>query len=111
MKKLALIGITALTALSLVACGKATVKPDYTSDTKFEQALNDGKNLTGKTVDITVEKIDPKSAFGFNVEAGEHLNFVSSTNPGIKKGDKIVLKVKKVESMLGSYVITYEKAN
>lgn len=93
-------------ALLLVGCG--TSKPDYTTK-QFEAALNKGDNLEGKTVSVHVEKVVPNSAFGYNIEAGKHLNFVSTDNPDVKKGENIILKVKKVKSMLGSFIITYDK--
>ena len=93
----------------LVGCGTAkTVKADYTTE-QVEAALNKGDNVDGKTVSVKVEKLVPNSAFGYNIEAGKHLNFVSSENPNVKKGDTVLLKVTKVESTLGSYIISYEK--
>lgn len=93
----------------LAGCGtNKTVKPDYTTE-QFEAALNKGDNLVGKTVSVKVEKLVPNSAFGYNIEAGKHLNFVSGDNPNVKKDDTVILKVTKVESTLGSYIITYEK--
>lgn len=93
----------------LVGCGTSKpVKPDYTTE-QFESALNKGENVDGKTVSVKVEKLVPNSALGYNIEAGKHLNFVSSDNPNVKDGDTVVLKVKKVQSALGSYMITYEK--
>src|SRR3954463_11513877 len=75
----------------------------------LETALNKGDNLEGKTVSVEVNKLVPNSAFGYNIQAGKHLNFLSSDNPNVKKGDKLILKVTKVASTLGSYVISYEK--
>jgi hypothetical protein len=96
-------------ALLLAGCGtNKTVKADYTTE-KFEAALNKGDNLEGKTVSVKVEKLVPNSALGYNIQAGKHLNFVSSDNPNVKKDDTVILKVKKVASTLGSYVISYEK--
>jgi predicted small lipoprotein YifL len=92
----------------LTACGGKT-KVDFTNAKDFETALNAGDNLTGKTVTFTVDKLVPNSALGYNLQTGEHLNFCSSKNPGIKEGDSITVKVTEVSSMLGSYIITYEK--
>jgi predicted RNA-binding protein with TRAM domain len=93
----------------LAGCGTGgTVKADYTTE-QFESALNKGDNLVGKTVSVKVEKLVPNSTFGYNIEAGKHLNFVSTDNPNVKQGDTVILKVKKVESVLGSYVISYDK--
>jgi len=96
-------------AFLLAGCGtNKTVKPDYTTE-QFEAALNKGDNVDGKTVSVKVDKLVPNSAFGYNIEAGKHLNFVSTDNPNVKKGDTVILKVTKVASTLGSYVISYEK--
>jgi predicted RNA-binding protein with TRAM domain len=98
-----------LLTLILIGCGDGkTSKPDYTTK-QFETALNKGDNLEGKTVSVEVAEIVPNSAFGYNIEAGKHLNFVSTDNPNVKKGDTVILKVNKVKSTLGSFIITYEK--
>jgi len=81
---------------------------DYSTG-EAETALNDGKDLKGKTVNVKVTKIVPNSAFGYNIMAGKHLNFVSTDNPNVKKGDSIILKVTNVKSLLGSYIISYTK--
>lgn len=91
----------------LTACEKEIV-PDYSEVTEFEAALNQGEDLTGKTVKFTVSVIVPQSAFGYNMQTGEHLNFVSTENPKISVGDEIIVKVTKVSSILGSYIISYE---
>jgi hypothetical protein len=107
MKKLVvLLSSLMILIFALSACG--TVKPDYTT-TQFETALNKGANLDGKTVSVEVEKVVPNSAFGYNIEAGKHLNFVSTDNPNVKTGSTVILKVKQVKSLLGSFIITYEK--
>ncbi len=51
----------------------------------------------------------PESAFGYNMTTGEHLNFCSSENPGVKAGDTVTVKVTKVQSVLKSWIISYEK--
>ena len=100
-----LLSLFSLTFL-LAACSKTPAKADY-SESKFETALNDGKNLKGKTVKLKVAKLEPQSAFGYNILAGDHLNFVNEENPDVKKGDTVIVKVKKVASTLGSWIITY----
>jgi PBP1b-binding outer membrane lipoprotein LpoB len=122
MKKVFITGALALSLVGLTACSSnsssstnqtkqsSQVKADFT-ETNFEKALNDGQELTGKTVEITVQELNPKSSFGYNIEAGEHLNFVSETNPDVKKGDKIIVKATKITSSLGSFIITYSKVN
>lgn len=105
-RSILLIMALVLLTISISACGQK--KADYTT-AKAESALNAGKDLTGKTVKITVDKLVPNSAFGYNIETGKHLNFVSSENPKVKKGDTLIVKVKKTTSSLGSFVITYTK--
>lgn len=104
IKAVALIAAMLCLTAVVTACGQK--KADYTAKTA-ESALNAGKNIEGKTVKFKVQKLEPNSAFGYNMEAGKHLNFVSNDNPKVKKGDTVFLKVKKVSSTLGSYVITY----
>ena len=89
----------------LTACGQK--QADYPTAAKAETALNAGKDLKGKTVTFKVTGYDPASAFGYNMETGKHLNFVSNDNPGVKKGDTVTVKVKKVASTMGSFIITY----
>ena len=100
--------ICVLLCCFLTACsGETTV--DFKNAKDFEAALNAGDDLTGKIVTFTVDKFVPNSALGYNLQTGEHLNFVSSKNPGVKEGDSITAKVTDVSSTLGSYIISYEK--
>jgi predicted RNA-binding protein with TRAM domain len=110
MKKLWIGLLSSLIVVVLLAgCGtNKPVKPDYTTE-QFEAALNKGDNVEGKTVSVKVEKLVPNSALGYDIWAGKHLNFVSSDNPNVKAGDTIIVKVTKVTSSLGSYMISYEK--
>lgn len=91
----------------LGACGSSS-KADYTTQ-EAEKVLVDGGSIDGKTVSITVDKLAPQSAFGYNIQTGEHMNFVSSENPKVETGDKLIVKVNKVESVMGSWIITYDK--
>jgi len=84
------------------------VSIDYTDITKFEADLNGGKSMEGKTVSFVVSDIKPQSAFGYNLITGEHLNFVSTSNPNVKVGDTVRVKVTEVSSMLGSWIIKYD---
>lgn len=86
---------------------KKLPKPDYATAEDAEAALNAGKVLEGKTVRFKVNDLRPKSAFGYNLETGQHLNFVSPHNPKVKVGDIVIVKVKEVTSTLGSFVIKY----
>lgn len=81
---------------------------DYSDAASFETALNSGVNTEGKTVKIVAKDFIPDSAFGYNVVAGEHLNFVSSKHPNIKVGDEVVVRCLSVESVMKSWIIQYE---
>lgn len=108
MKKITKIITTILVIFCLTiivsACGQK--KADYSAKTA-ESALNSGKDLEGKTIKFKVQELEPNSAFGYNMETGKHLNFVSNDNPKVEKGDTVIVKVKKTTSTMGSYIITY----
>jgi len=109
MKRIFGISLAILLVCLLVAgCGNKEKKVDYPNVTDFETALNNGEDLTGKTVTFTVQEYVPNSAFGYNLQAGEHLNFCSSKNPGVKEGDTLTVKVTSVSSVLGSYIVEYK---
>jgi len=82
---------------------------DYGDAESFEAALNEGKNLENKVVRFVAGEFHPDSKLGYNVWAGEHLNFVSSRNPDIQEGDTVTVRTTTVENMMGSWVINYEK--
>jgi hypothetical protein len=108
MKKMLLVLTLLLSIVTVTACG-SNQSADYNNEKTFETALNKGKDLDDKTVKIRVNKLVPNSAFGYNIQTGKHLNFVSNDNPKVKKGDTLIVKVKNVKSVLGSYIITYDK--
>ena len=94
----------------MFGCGnKQGIIADYPDEKVFETALVNGENMEGKTVDICVANLETQSIYGYNIWAGEHLNFVSEKNPGVETGDKLTVKVKEVKSVLGSWIISYEK--
>lgn len=95
---------------SLTACGKQEeVVIDYADAESFEAALNNGENLEGKIVSFVVQELHPDSALGYNVWAGDHLNFVSDRNPDIAVNEQVTVKVNTIRNTLGSWVIQYEK--
>lgn len=106
IKFIASLLLLVLIASVFVACSGKVV--DYPNVEDFEAALNAGEDLTGKTVTFTVDTFVPNSAFGYNMQAGEHLNFCSTKNPNIKQGDTVTVKITEVSSVLGSYIIKYE---
>ena len=92
---------------ALAACGGSST--DYPDAASFEAALNNGENLEGKTVQFTAIDVIPNSALGYNIQAGEHLNFISSTNPDVKTGDIVTVKADTIVSLFGIWLIRYEK--
>lgn len=84
---------------------------DYGDAESFEAALNEGKNLENKVVRFIAGDIRPNSTFGYNVWAGEHLNFVSSRNPDIRTGNIVTVRISTIENFLGSWIISYEKVD
>lgn len=99
--------------LLLSGCGASSSKVtiDYGDAESFEAALNAGDNLEGKIVQFVVKEFHPDSALGYNLWAGEHLNFISSRNPDIKEGDTATVKATTIENQLGSWIIKYEKVS
>lgn len=110
MKKFTLIFMIMMVVSAVLAgCEEmAVVEPDYTT-AEMETALNNGELLEGKTVTIEVIKYEPASAFGYNIQTGEHMNFVSVDNPGVEEGDIITVRVVKAGNVFGSWIITYEQ--
>ena len=81
---------------------------DYPDVNEFEQAVNNGEELAGKTVTFTVKGVRPDSILGYNLYGGEHLNFVSDEGIGINEGDEITVIVTDVKRVLtDSYKISY----
>ncbi|WP_292144778.1 hypothetical protein [Butyrivibrio sp.] len=97
------------TVLMLSGCGSSATVLDFGDAESFEAALNAGENLEGKTVRFYAAELHPDSAMGYNVWAGEHLNFISARNPDIKAGDTVDVKATEITSSLGSWFIKYEK--
>ena len=103
--------VSAMFSLLLCSCGGGPggTEVDYGDAAAFEEALNRGENLENKTLMFTVTELHPDSALGFNVCGGEHLNFISSRNPDLKVGDTAGVKATEITSLLGSWIIKYEK--
>lgn len=108
MKRFFILSIFLLLVFALASCGKKNVSVDYDSAAAIEKALNNGEDVTSKVVTFEVVELVPNSAFGYNLQAGEHLNFCSEENPKVSKGDTLTVEVTKVASVLGSYIISYE---
>ncbi|MBP0954022.1 MAG: hypothetical protein J6M90_00100 [Oscillospiraceae bacterium] len=84
---------------------------DYGDAEAFEAALNEGKNLENKVVQFVAGELHPDSKLGYNVWAGEHLNFISSRNPDIQEGDTVTVRTTTIENLMGSWIINYEKVD
>ena len=82
---------------------------EYSSDHEFEVALNHGKNPIGAIVHFVAREVHPDSVYGYNIWAGQHLNFVSTYDPHVKAGDNVTVKVTAIETFMGSWIIRYEK--
>lgn len=104
MKKILLVF---LTVFMLVGCSSKKIEPDMTSK-EAEIQLNEGKDIVGKKIAVTVVDFKPASAFGYNIIDGEHLNFVSPNDPKIEVNDEVIVTVTEVKSILGSFVISYK---
>ncbi len=103
--------IMVMMILSLTACSENREIIHYADAESFEAALNKGEKLEGKIVRFVAGELKPDSAFGYNIWAGEHLNFVSSRDPGIKEGDTVAVKATAIEYVSGSWIIRYEKVD
>ncbi|KPG71758.1 hypothetical protein [Enterococcus sp. RIT-PI-f] len=102
--------VSIVICLFLTACGSETkqANADYTVD-EAENALNNGESINGQVVEVTVDQFVPNSTFGYNIQSGAHMNFVSNKNPNVAEGDTVMIHVKEVENVLGSYIITYDE--
>ena len=115
MKRIINLFVAVFLLCFITGCGELTFTNntvhivDYGDAEAFEAALNAGENLEGKIVRFKVSEFHPTSEWGYNLWAGEHLNFVSSRNPDIKEGDEVVVKATLIESVSGSWKISYEK--
>lgn len=57
---------------------------------------------------FTVVDVKPDSILGYNLYAGEHLNFISDEGRGVHAGDEITIIVTGVKPVLAdSYKISY----
>ena len=84
LKKYVSLFLLIIITFSLSACGNSKTVVDYGNAEAFESALNHGENLEGKSVMFQVAEFHPDSKFGYNLWAGEHLNFISSEHPNVK---------------------------
>ena len=81
---------------------------DFGDANVFEEALNNGENVTNKIVSFEVTEIHPNFSLGFNLWSGQHLNFVSPSPVDVKPRDILTARITNVTNMLGSWFINYE---
>ena len=105
MKKvLALLLTAALIACLFAGCTSL----DYNSAEDLESALNSGADVSGKTAKIKIDEVNSGLMdLYYTGWAGEHLNLISESEPDFEAGDIIKIRVTKVSSLLGSWLIAY----
>ncbi|WP_314087240.1 hypothetical protein [Pseudolactococcus chungangensis] len=111
MKKLTSAALTLVFLLILTACNTTATqkKADYNIDS-FENALNNGEDLTDKTVVFNVEKTSHNILSGnYSLLAGtdNNLSFKSKKDPKVSKNDIVIVKVKKTTGLSGIYNVSY----
>lgn len=88
---------------------KGEYSVDFKDSNTFESVLNSGERVNGKIVCFEVLEYKPNSALGINCWSGEHLNFISETEPGVQKGDIVIGRITAEPSKsFGSWKIPYE---
>lgn len=87
---------------------EGVVHIDFKNDVDFEAALNRGENTIGKVVCFRVLSVHPNSAYGYNLWAGDHLNFITQNKVDPVQGDRVLAKVTGVYTKLKSWFISYE---
>lgn len=82
---------------------------DYSDAASFEEALNDGVDVTGKLVQFDVNEYHPDSALGINCWSGEHLNFISEEELDVDSGSIVVGYItEEPTKLLGSWTIHHD---
>lgn len=109
MKKFFALLLISILIFVLAGCGGQNVTADYNTSAELETALNNGEDVTGKVAKINVVTLVPDSVFGYNIQTGEHLNFCSAENPKVSEGDTVLVRITEVQSLLGSFIIFYER--
>ena len=108
MKRFVRIILAALLVLSLAGLAACGPKVDYKNAEAVEKALRAGEKLDGKIVKVKINKVE-KTELGWSARAGEKLSFFSVTDPMIKDGSTITVRIDTIVNLLGTYVITYTK--
>lgn len=81
---------------------------DYLDENEFELELNQGKKLEGLTVTFKVKDVKPDAVFGYNLWAGENLNFYFTENIGASIGDSVTVRADNITTILGTWQIRCE---
>ncbi|QDK70194.1 zinc finger Ran-binding domain-containing protein [Lactococcus protaetiae] len=110
MKKTLLLAIGLIFLGIFSACNhsNATYKVDYNTNS-FENALENNKKVSGKTVAFTVTNEKPPllGLGDYDLQDVNKNNFRSKSNPNITQGDSVIVKVTSVSKSLGHYKISY----
>ena len=113
MKTVATRVVSVVLLLSLVfaftGCGDLFTTVDYPSIDNLKQALEMNGNPAGKTCRVTVEKTIPNAAQGFIARQGT-FNFCFSSDPGVKPGDKIIVKITGYTRQTDAIYVNCQKA-
>ncbi|GEM_PF-3933724 len=115
--KLTALLLSACLCLMLFGCGSKdeseddNIYIDYGDEEAFELMINAGEDMVGKIVRFTAKELHPDSAVGYNIYAGKHLNLVSTGDPGIAQGETVVVRILTVDTFIGSWLLTYERAD
>ena len=112
MKKV-ILGLLIIVLMGLLcACGGPEAKK-FASAEEYEAALNeedaDIDSLGNAIVTFEVLSVHPGEDGGYNVWAGEHLNFIFEKNPHVVDGDTITVKVSQVNNYNGSWFMKSKK--
>lgn len=100
--------IICMAAIPSACNANKAIIPDYHSAQEYEQALEEGVDTVGHSVTFTVNDVIPNSFFGYNLTAGDHLNFVSDANPKAQAGDTLTVRIKNVRNVFGSWIVSNE---
>lgn len=85
-----------------------SVSDYWGSALEFEDSLNNQDSFysfKGDIVTFTVNKVTEDSKFGYNLQSGEHLNFILPSSIDAKVGNAYTVKIDRIKTSLDSYII------
>ena len=88
-------------AVSPRSIRKVPLRENYSNETDFEADLVNGNGMNGAVVTFLALKVLPETPLGFNIHAGEHLNFYSSKSADVRKGDLVTVRITKTKRDIG----------